>query len=107
ARSRSRSWRASTPPTFAKAGSSRPKPKTRTSAKEPYMPYRAGRPIMLCLVGDSGAGKSTLTHGCVEILGQDRVTDICFDDYHSLDRVGRTERRITALHPDCNHLDLM
>lgn len=71
------------------------------------MPFRAGRPIMLCLVGDSGAGKSTLTHGCVEILGPDRVTDICFDDYHSLDRTGRTERRITALHPDCNHLDLM
>ena len=71
------------------------------------MPFRAGRPIMLCLVGDSGAGKSTLSNGCVEILGPDRVTDICFDDYHSLDRVGRTERRITALHPDCNHLDLM
>ena len=71
------------------------------------MPYRAGRPIMLCLVGDSGAGKSTLSNGCVEILGPDRVVDICFDDYHSLDRIGRTERRITALHPDCNHLDLM
>jgi len=62
---------------------------------------------MLCLVGDSGAGKSTLSNGCVEILGPERVSDICFDDYHSLDRVGRTERRITALHPDCNHLDLM
>ncbi len=71
------------------------------------MHFRAGRPIMLCLVGDSGAGKSTLSNGCVEILGPDRVSDICFDDYHSLDRVGRTERRITALHPDCNHLDLM
>ena len=71
------------------------------------MPFRAGRPIMLCLVGDSGAGKSTLSNGCVEILGGDRVTDICLDDYHSLDRVGRQERKITALDPDCNHLDLM
>ena len=71
------------------------------------MPFRAGRPIMLCLVGDSGAGKSTLSHGCVALLGPDRVTDICLDDYHSLDRVGRQERRITALHPDCNHLDLI
>ena len=71
------------------------------------MPFRAGRPIMLCLVGDSGAGKSTLSNGCVQILGLDRVTDICLDDYHSLDRVGRTERKITALHPDCNHLDLI
>jgi phosphoribulokinase len=70
------------------------------------MPFR-GRPIMLCLVGDSGAGKSTLSNGCVEILGADHVTDICLDDYHSLDRVGRQERKITALDPDCNHLDLM
>src|SRR5712691_6061670 len=71
------------------------------------MPFRAGRPIMLCLVGDSGAGKSTLSNGCVELLGPDRVTDICLDDYHSLDRVGRAQHKITALHPDCNHLDLI
>jgi phosphoribulokinase len=71
------------------------------------MPFRAGRPIMLCLVGDSGAGKSTLSNGCVALLGSDRVTDICLDDYHSLDRMGRQERRITALHPDGNHLDLI
>jgi len=71
------------------------------------MEFRAGRPIMLCLVGDSGAGKSTLSNGCVEILGADRVTDICLDDYHKYDRVGRAEHNITALHPDCNHLDLI
>lgn len=71
------------------------------------MPFQTARPIMLCLVGDSGAGKSTLARGCVEILGEDQVVDICLDDYHSLDRVGRSERKITALHPDCNHLDLM
>jgi phosphoribulokinase len=71
------------------------------------MPFRAGRPIMLCLVGDSGAGKSTLSNGCVEILGPERVTDICLDDYHSLDRASRQARHITALHPDCNHLDVM
>jgi len=71
------------------------------------MPFHAGRPIMFSLVGDSGAGKSTLSNGCVELLGIDRVTAICLDDYHSLDRVGRTKRGITALHPDCNHLDLV
>ncbi|MDP3908998.1 MAG: phosphoribulokinase [Gemmatimonadales bacterium] len=69
--------------------------------------FGAGRPIMLCLVGDSGAGKSTLSNGVVAILGPDRVTDICLDDYHSLDRVGRQAKQITALHPDCNHLDLI
>jgi phosphoribulokinase len=62
---------------------------------------------MLCLVGDSGAGKSTLSNGCVAILGADRVTDICLDDYHALDRAARQARRITALHPDGNNLDLM
>jgi phosphoribulokinase len=62
---------------------------------------------MLGLVGDSGAGKSTLSNGCVELLGPERVADICLDDYHSLDRVGRTQHKITALHPDCNHLDLI
>jgi phosphoribulokinase len=70
-------------------------------------PFRAGRPIMLCLVGDSGAGKSTLSNGCVELLGTHLVTDICLDDYHSLDRAGRHARRITALHPECNNLELM
>ena len=71
------------------------------------MPFHAGRPIMFALVGDSGAGKSTLSNGCVELMGVDRVTAICLDDYHSLDRVGRSKRGITALHPDCNHLDLI
>ncbi len=71
------------------------------------MTQRAGRAIMLCIVGDSGAGKSTLTTGCVAILGPERVTDVCLDDYHSLDRAGRAARRITALHPDGNHLDLI
>jgi phosphoribulokinase len=69
--------------------------------------FGAGRPIMLCLVGDSGAGKSTLSNGVIAILGPERVTDICLDDYHSLDRVGRQAKQITALHPDCNHLDLI
>ncbi|HEX9704789.1 MAG TPA: phosphoribulokinase [Gemmatimonadales bacterium] len=75
--------------------------------KERTTPFGAGRPIMLCLVGDSGAGKSTLSDGCMQILGPEQVTDICLDDYHAYDRVGRQERHITALHPDCNHLDLM
>lgn len=71
------------------------------------MPFGGRRPIMLCLVGDSGAGKSTLSRGCVEILGRERVSDVCMDDYHSLDRMGRAAKNITALNPDCNHLDLL
>jgi len=62
---------------------------------------------MLCLLGDSGAGKSTLSNGCVELLGRERVTDLCLDDYHSLDRAARQAQRITALDPRCNHLALV
>lgn len=71
------------------------------------MPFGANRPIMLGIVGDSGAGKSTLSDGVKNVLGCDRVTDICLDDYHAYDRAQRGEHQITALHPACNHLDLM
>lgn len=71
------------------------------------MPVFASRPIMFGIVGDSGAGKSTLTDGVVKVLGADRVTDVCLDDYHAYDRAERGRRKITALHPTCNHLDLM
>ena len=40
------------------------------------MPFNAGRPIMLSLVGDSGAGKSTLSNGCVELLVPRRHCDL-------------------------------
>ncbi|WP_449419014.1 phosphoribulokinase [Phormidium nigroviride] len=65
------------------------------------------RPIMLGIVGDSAAGKTTLTRGIAQILGEDSVTVICTDDYHRYDRKQRAEIGITALHPDCNHLDIM
>jgi phosphoribulokinase len=65
------------------------------------------RPIILGLVGDSAAGKSTVTRGLMAILGEDRVSHVCTDDYHKYDRLERIERGITALHPDCNHMDIL
>lgn len=65
------------------------------------------RPIILGIVGDSAAGKTTLTRGIAQVLGEDNVTIICTDDYHRYDRKQRTEIGITALHPDCNYLDIM
>lgn len=65
------------------------------------------RPIILGIVGDSAAGKTTLTKGLAQVLGQEDVTVICTDDYHRYDRRQRAEIGITALHPDCNHLDIM
>ena len=65
------------------------------------------RPILLGIVGDSAAGKSTITNGLVNILGPDRVAHICTDDYHKYDRQERAALGITALHPDCNYLDVL
>lgn len=65
------------------------------------------RPIILGIVGDSAAGKTTLTRGIANILGKDEVTVICTDDYHRYDRQQRAEIGISALHPDCNYLDII
>lgn len=65
------------------------------------------RPIILGIVGDSAAGKTTLTKGIAQVLGEDKVTVICTDDYHRYDRKQRAEMGISALHPDCNYLDII
>jgi phosphoribulokinase len=65
------------------------------------------RPIILGIVGDSAAGKTTLTKGIAQILGEEKVTVICTDDYHRYDRTQRAELCISALHPDCNYLDII
>ncbi len=65
------------------------------------------RPIILGIVGDSAAGKTTLTKGIAQVLGPENVTVICTDDFHRYDRKQRAEIGITALHPDCNYLDIM
>ena len=67
----------------------------------------SNRPILLGIVGDSAAGKTTLTKGIAQILGEENVTVIGTDDYHRYDRQQRAELNITALHPDCNYLDIM
>jgi len=68
------------------------------------MPHR---PIMLGVVGDSAAGKTTLSVGIARLLGADRVTVICTDDYHRYNRIQRRAHGVTALHPDCNYIDIM
>ncbi|MEA5451089.1 phosphoribulokinase [Leptolyngbya sp. CCNP1308] len=65
------------------------------------------RPIILGIVGDSAAGKTTLSRGIAQILGEDQVTIICTDDYHRYDRKQRKEMGISALHPDCNYIDII
>jgi phosphoribulokinase len=65
------------------------------------------RPIILGVVGDSASGKTTLTRGLVRLLGQEKVSLMCLDDYHRFDRSQRAGMAITPLHPDCNHMDIM
>lgn len=65
------------------------------------------RPIILGIVGDSAAGKTTLSSGLVKLIGAERVTHVCTDDYHKFDRKERAERKITPLHPECNYMDIM
>jgi len=65
------------------------------------------RPIVLGIVGDSAAGKTTITRGLSRLLGPERVTHVCADDYHKYDRVERAQLNITPLHPDCNFLDIL
>ncbi|HEX2054640.1 MAG TPA: phosphoribulokinase [Actinomycetota bacterium] len=74
------------------------------------LPSRASnrqRPIMLGVVGDSATGKTTLTAGIAKILGKDRVTTICTDDYHKYDRQERKSLPFTPLHPDCNYMEII
>ena len=41
------------------------------------------------------------------LLGEERVTIVTTDDYHRYNRRERREHRLSALHPDCNDLDLL
>lgn len=65
------------------------------------------QPLMLGVVGDSAAGKTTLTQGLATLIGVDDALLVHADDYHRYDRSRRQELRLTALHPDCNYLDIV
>lgn len=67
----------------------------------------AHRPIIMGIVGDSAAGKTTITSGIARILGRDRVTRVCVDDYHKYDRAERAALGVTPLDPACNYIDVM
>jgi phosphoribulokinase len=67
----------------------------------------APRPVLLGLAGDSASGKSTLSLGIEYILGTERVSRLCTDDYHRFDRADRAAMGITPLAPEANRMDLM
>jgi phosphoribulokinase len=71
------------------------------------MSSKIDRVVVIGVAGDSGCGKSTFLTRINDLFGEDFVTVICLDDYHSLDRYQRKEQKITALDPRANNFDLM
>lgn len=67
----------------------------------------AAVPIFVGIGGDSGSGKSTLARAFYELLGRDRITTVCLDDYHALDRRERALVGVTPLNPRANNFALM
>lgn len=65
------------------------------------------QPLIVAVCGDSGSGKTTLTDGMARVFGPDKVTHICLDDYHTLDRASRMQVGLTALNPAANNFSLM
>ena len=65
------------------------------------------RVVLIGVAGDSGCGKSTFLRRLADLFGEEFLTVICLDDYHSLDRKQRKETKITALDPRANNFDLM
>ena len=63
--------------------------------------------VLIGVAGDSGCGKSTFLRRLEDLFGEEFMTVICLDDYHSLDRKGRKKAGVTALNPKANNFDLM
>ena len=71
------------------------------------MTSKPDRVVLIGVAGDSGCGKSTFLRRLEDLFGEQFMTVICLDDYHSLDRKQRKETGITALDPRANNFDLM
>ncbi len=68
-----------------------------TIAASPYI-------FTIGVAGDSGSGKTSFTRGIRSVFGDDMVSTITLDDYHSLDRVQRKEQGVTPLDPKANRI---
>lgn len=71
------------------------------------MTTQLDRVVLIGVAGDSGCGKSTFLRRLTDLFGEEFMTVICLDDYHSLDRKQRKDQGVTALNPKANNFDLM
>ncbi|MCP2731996.1 phosphoribulokinase [Limnofasciculus baicalensis] len=71
------------------------------------MTIQLDRVVLIAVAGDSGCGKSTFLQRLTDLFGEEFMTVICLDDYHSLDRKQRKVKGVTALNPKANNFDLM
>ena len=71
------------------------------------MTKQVDRVVLIGVAGDSGCGKSTFLRRLADLFGEEFMTVICLDDYHSLDRKGRKAAGVTALNPKANNFELM
>lgn len=71
------------------------------------MTTQSDRVVLIGVAGDSGCGKSTFLRRLTDLFGEEFMTVICLDDYHSLDRKQRKVQKVTALNPAANNFDLM
>lgn len=71
------------------------------------MTSKPDRVVLIGVAGDSGCGKSTFLRRLADLFGDEFMTVVCLDDYHSLDRKQRKAAGVTALDPKANNFDLM